>query len=179
MITTTRRIRRRGVSRIESAETIKSIGYRLRRATRMEWREGRLKVEGRGEEREEEERVRIKGNGHYLHRSRLTILLRPSRSRPSPAAIPDLGRVAVRSFVRVGQGKNAWEFIRPWWRSSDIGQRMREYRRFLPIFTWKNDYPLKSVDLLMPPLSVTVIERALFLFASLLSSVISYNPAAN
>lgn len=102
----------------------------------MEWREGRLKVEGRGEEREEEERVRIKGNGHYLHRSRLTILHRPSRSRPSPAAIPDLGRVAVRSFVRVGQGKNAWEFIRPWWRSSDIGQRMREYlRRFLPIFT--------------------------------------------
>lgn len=66
----------------------------------MEWREGRLKVEGRGEEREEEERVRIKGNGHYLHRSRLTILHRPSRSRPSPAAIPDLGRVAVRSFVR-------------------------------------------------------------------------------
>lgn len=50
----------------------------------------------------EEERVRIKGNGHYLHRSRLTILHRPSRSRPSPTTIPELGWVAgfVRSFVR-------------------------------------------------------------------------------
>lgn len=148
MITTTRELGGGELppSRIESAETIKSIGYRLRRATRMEWREGRLKVEGGGgEEREEEERVRIKGNGHYLHRSRLTILHRPSRSRPSPAAIPDLGWVAgfVRSFVRAGHGKNAWEFICLWWRtggierSSDIEERMREYRRFFTHFYLK------------------------------------------
>lgn len=73
----------------------------------MEWLEGGergkgggLKVEGRGEEMEEE-RVRIKGNGHYLHRSRLTILHRPSRSRPSPTTIPELGwNSRLRSFVR-------------------------------------------------------------------------------
>ena len=90
-------------------------------------REGGLKVEGRGEEMEEE-RVRIKGNGHYLHRSRLTILHRPSRSRPSPTTIPELGwnsrlRSFVRSLVRVGQGKNAWEFIRLWWKTADREMR--------------------------------------------------------
>ena len=105
--------------------------------------EGGLKVEGRGEEMEEE-RVRIKGNGHYLHRSRLTILHRPSRSRPSPTAIPELGwnsrlRSFVRSFVR------SFELVRAKThgnssvyggkrrivkcgqaRPTDIGERMRE-----------------------------------------------------
>lgn len=29
----------------------------------------------------------------------------------------------VRSFVRVGQGKNAWEFIRLWWKTADREMR--------------------------------------------------------
>lgn len=146
MITTTRELGGGELppSRIESAETIKSIGYRLRRATRMEWREGRLKVEGGGEEREEEERVRIKGNGHYLHRSRLTILHRPSRSRPSPAAIPDLGWVAgfVRSFELATAKTHGNSSVYGGEtggieRSSDIEERMREYRRFFTHFYLK------------------------------------------
>ena len=64
----------------------------------------------------EEERVRIKGNGHYLHRSRLTIL--PPGSPTSPTPHRPLFRSCWIAGWLVGfelvRGKNAWEFIRLW-----------------------------------------------------------------